>query len=257
MKKLLLIALFAFALAGCVQQATPSPSPTPLPTALQQASPSPSVQIANPASVHCVQFGGTVDIRTDATGGEYGVCVFANGSECEEWALFRGEACAPSPTLEPNPEPTATPQPTVEPTAAPAYCLVSAIPSEGTKYVYSEVIANFFGLAPMPRFATVSCEYSNESQTVPISNTTAKGYCPFHLKNNSLTIAYATAAAEGVSCTAAVTVRAPAFVNCSGEYALCLTREESIRRVCVASVNATEECGYYEGESLKCYSCMS
>jgi hypothetical protein len=36
-----------------------------------------------------------VDIRTDEAGGQFGICVFADGSECEEWAFFRGE-CAPA-----------------------------------------------------------------------------------------------------------------------------------------------------------------
>ncbi|MEA3339639.1 MAG: DUF333 domain-containing protein [Chloroflexota bacterium] len=33
-------------------------------------------------------------MRTGDDGGEYGVCVFSDGSECEEWAFFRGE-CEP------------------------------------------------------------------------------------------------------------------------------------------------------------------
>jgi heat shock protein HslJ len=33
-------------------------------------------------------------MRTDADGGQYGVCIFADGSECEEWAFFRDE-CQP------------------------------------------------------------------------------------------------------------------------------------------------------------------
>jgi len=49
-------------------------------------------QIANPASTNCVEKGGTVEIR-DSPEGQYGVCVFPNGLECEEWALFRGEPC--------------------------------------------------------------------------------------------------------------------------------------------------------------------
>jgi putative hemolysin len=48
--------------------------------------------LANPASVFCEEQGGSVDIRTDANGGQYGVCVFADGSEVDEWAYFRGEA---------------------------------------------------------------------------------------------------------------------------------------------------------------------
>ncbi|MCW5876313.1 MAG: DUF333 domain-containing protein [Anaerolineales bacterium] len=47
----------------------------------------------NPASVYCAENSGTVDIRTDSQGGQFGVCVFADGSECEEWAFFRHGAC--------------------------------------------------------------------------------------------------------------------------------------------------------------------
>jgi putative hemolysin len=50
--------------------------------------------MANPASVFCADNGGTVEIRQGEDGGEYGMCVFNDGSECEEWAYFRGE-CAP------------------------------------------------------------------------------------------------------------------------------------------------------------------
>ena len=49
----------------------------------------------NPASVYCEQNGGKLDIRVDASGGQAGVCVFPDGSECDEWAYFRGE-CKPS-----------------------------------------------------------------------------------------------------------------------------------------------------------------
>jgi len=48
--------------------------------------------LANPASVFCEEQGGSVDIRTSDDGGQFGVCVFADGSEVEEWAYFRGEA---------------------------------------------------------------------------------------------------------------------------------------------------------------------
>ena len=49
--------------------------------------------MANPASVHCTDQGGKLDIRDEA-GGQVGYCIFPDGSECEEWAFFRGE-CAP------------------------------------------------------------------------------------------------------------------------------------------------------------------
>ena len=54
----------------------------------------PGSELANPASVYCEEQGGTIDMRTDASGGQYGVCQFDDGSECEDWAYFRGE-CEP------------------------------------------------------------------------------------------------------------------------------------------------------------------
>ena len=54
----------------------------------------PPAELANPASVYCKEQGGSLEIRKDESGGEYGVCQFEDGSECEEWAYFRGE-CEP------------------------------------------------------------------------------------------------------------------------------------------------------------------
>jgi predicted secreted protein/putative hemolysin len=69
--------------AGCTQQTV---TPIVTTTAAQST-------MANPASIHCGQIGGAIEIRKDASGGEYGMCMFANGTSCEEWALFRGEGC--------------------------------------------------------------------------------------------------------------------------------------------------------------------
>ena len=55
-------------------------------------SPEETNELANPASVYCEEQGGRVDIRTDEGGGQFGVCVFDDGTEVEEWAYFRGEA---------------------------------------------------------------------------------------------------------------------------------------------------------------------
>jgi putative hemolysin len=52
-----------------------------------------SAELANPASVYCEEQGGVVDLR-EGEGGTAGHCVFADGTECEEWAYFRGE-CSP------------------------------------------------------------------------------------------------------------------------------------------------------------------
>ena len=47
--------------------------------------------MANPASVNCVQKGGTLRLETGGDGGQYGVCVFADNRQCEEWAMMRGQ----------------------------------------------------------------------------------------------------------------------------------------------------------------------
>lgn len=53
----------------------------------------------NPASVYCEENGGTLEIRTDEeTGGQVGICIFSDGSECDEWAFYRDE-CAPGDSL--------------------------------------------------------------------------------------------------------------------------------------------------------------
>lgn len=48
-------------------------------------------QLANPASQNCIKQGGTLTIERRPDGGQYGVCVFTDNYQCEEWALFRGE----------------------------------------------------------------------------------------------------------------------------------------------------------------------
>ena len=53
------------------------------------------VGLPNPASTYCEEQGYRVEIRTDDQGNQYGVCVFPDGSECDEWAFYRGE-CGPS-----------------------------------------------------------------------------------------------------------------------------------------------------------------
>lgn len=46
--------------------------------------------IANPASENCTKKGGILEIRKNKNG-EYGVCIFDDNRQCEEWALFRGQ----------------------------------------------------------------------------------------------------------------------------------------------------------------------
>ena len=48
-------------------------------------------QISNPASENCIRQGGKLEIYKSRSQGEYALCVFPDGSQCEEWALYRGE----------------------------------------------------------------------------------------------------------------------------------------------------------------------
>ena len=61
----------------------------------------PQVNMPNPASVYCTQNGNKLEIHTAADGSQSGVCVFPDGSTCDEWAYYRGEcglAAQKSPT---------------------------------------------------------------------------------------------------------------------------------------------------------------
>jgi putative hemolysin len=55
----------------------------------------PQANMPNPASLYCEQEGNTLEIRTAADGSQSGVCVFPDGSACDEWAYYRGE-CGPA-----------------------------------------------------------------------------------------------------------------------------------------------------------------
>jgi putative hemolysin len=66
--------------------------------------------IPNPASVFCSEQGYTLEVRSDESGGQSGYCLFPDGSECEEWAYYRGE-CAPAGEGDDSTQPTAIPTP--------------------------------------------------------------------------------------------------------------------------------------------------
>jgi putative hemolysin len=90
-------AFMLFVLMGLILTACTTPT--------APASPTPRADIPNPASAYCEEHGGTVEIRPDAAGGQIGVCIFPDKSECDEWAYHRGD-CRPGDSLQP-----ATPAP--------------------------------------------------------------------------------------------------------------------------------------------------
>lgn len=53
-------------------------------------SPAPA-KLANPASQNCVAKGGQVVIEKNPRGGQFGVCMFPDNLQCEEWAMLRNE----------------------------------------------------------------------------------------------------------------------------------------------------------------------
>jgi len=65
----------------------------------------------NTASVYCEQNGNKLEIQTAADGSQSGICVFPDGSTCDEWAYFRGE-CGPA--IQTSPTPAMTIEATIE-----------------------------------------------------------------------------------------------------------------------------------------------
>ncbi len=93
------LAVLPFVLLACGAPATPPPQPPPQPPPAGPAGPGPggpggNLSMANPASKNCVDKGGKLEIRADAKGNETGVCLFPDGSSCDEWAFMNGQ-CAP------------------------------------------------------------------------------------------------------------------------------------------------------------------
>ena len=77
-----LLLLATVVMVACGAQPAPTPGPeSPL-------------AIPNPASKFCEDQGHTLEIRTAADGSQTGYCLFTDGTECEEWAFYRGE-CGP------------------------------------------------------------------------------------------------------------------------------------------------------------------
>jgi len=72
-------------LAGCGSDSEPVEPTTP-------------AELANPASVFCIEQGGSLEI-VDETGGQVGYCNLPDGTRIEEWEYYRSQ------------HPTATSQP--------------------------------------------------------------------------------------------------------------------------------------------------
>jgi putative hemolysin len=71
----------------------------------------PEAGMPNPASVYCTEKGNTLEIHTAADGSQNGICVFPDGSTCDEWAYYRGECGL---AAQQNPTPPTTVEATTE-----------------------------------------------------------------------------------------------------------------------------------------------
>lgn len=106
-----------------------------------------NIALANPASANCLQLGGVLDLRENANG-QYGVCLFEDNRQCEEWALFRGQCPAGGIKI------------TGYENEAQMYCAITGGMVEGigtdsvlckrTDGTYCQVDANFNGKCPDP-----------------------------------------------------------------------------------------------------------
>ena len=94
MNRIFIFMLILMALTACTTNQTQPPEPAT--TDIPQAG------MANPASVYCVENGNKLEIQTAADGSQSGVCVFPDGSTCDEWAYFKGE-CGPATQIDPTP----------------------------------------------------------------------------------------------------------------------------------------------------------
>jgi putative hemolysin len=132
LKRIIAAFILVLALTACAvpQVQTPEPAATGI---------SP-LNMPNPASVYCTQHGNKLEIKTAADGSQSGVCVFPDGSACDEWAYYRGE-CGPGAQASP------TPAKTVEPTQE-ASVDVTEEPSSGGDMPpgATETISDWWGI---------------------------------------------------------------------------------------------------------------
>jgi putative hemolysin len=84
MKNVILLTIVIMTLTACTMTQTQTGFDS-------AATDKPQMNMPNPASVYCEQQGNKLEIYTAADGSQNGICVFPDGSTCDEWAYYRGE----------------------------------------------------------------------------------------------------------------------------------------------------------------------
>jgi putative hemolysin len=105
MKNIFTFVIILMTLTACAApqtQAVPEPAATDMP----------QTGMPNPASIYCEQNGNKLEIQTASDGSQNGICVFPNGSTCDEWTYYRGE-CGPA--AQESSKPAMTVEATTEP----------------------------------------------------------------------------------------------------------------------------------------------
>ena len=95
MKNIFTFVIILMALTACAAPQTQAASES-------AATDTPQASMPNPASVYCTQQGNKLEILTAADGSQNGICIFPDGSACDEWAYYRGE-CGPVAQESPTP----------------------------------------------------------------------------------------------------------------------------------------------------------
>jgi putative hemolysin len=95
-----------------------APPTQPVPDTAATNISQPTAGLPNPASVYCAQNGGKLEIVTAADGSQSGVCVFPDGSACDEWDYYLGECGSATQT---SPTPVVTVEATAEEQASGGY----------------------------------------------------------------------------------------------------------------------------------------
>ncbi len=107
MKWIIISTIILMGLTACTALKVHDPEPT--------ATVIPQANMPNPASVFCEQNGNKLEIQTASDGSQSGVCIFPDGSTCDEWAYYRGEcSSAAGPAAENSPTPATTLEATTE-----------------------------------------------------------------------------------------------------------------------------------------------
>ena len=112
----MILVLIGLPASSCTPQSAATPA---------IATPTPTAGLPNPASTFCQEQGFRLELRTSATGSQSGICHFPDGSQCDEWAYYRGE-CGPAEqaaagtTLASAPTQVASPTAVALPATAPA-----------------------------------------------------------------------------------------------------------------------------------------